>query len=124
MINLEFLPDLQHLLNSAKVEERKASSVNLNSVSMMIFLSVTFYPSITFVLLLSESETAASSFGSGMLSYSLLTTYSCRIESSYMCLVVKENRYLFSTPDGELAKRLREADKKLAELKLLMMKLR
>ena len=28
------------------------------------------------------------------------------------------------TPDGELAKRLREADKKLAELKLLMMKLR
>ena len=67
MINLEFLPDLQHLLNSAKVEERKASSVNLNSVSMMIFLSVTFYLSITFVLFLSESETAASSFGGSML---------------------------------------------------------
>ena len=70
MINLEFLPDLQHFLNSAKVEERKASSVNLDSVSMMIFLSATFYhffsTSITFVLFLSESETAASSFGSSM----------------------------------------------------------
>ena len=74
MINLEFLPDLQHLLNSAKVEERKASSVNLNSVSMVV-LGLSFYHfclSITFVLFLSESETATSSFGSSMLSLVLL----------------------------------------------------
>ena len=37
MINLDFLSDLQHLVNSAKVEKRNASSVNLDFV-FIIFL--------------------------------------------------------------------------------------